>query len=316
MQYRKMGRSGLKLSVISLGGWTTFGDSINDPGTIGSILQRAYDGGINYFDIADVYGHGGAEVEMGKVLADFSRHTLVVSSKVFFPMSQDPNDRGLSRKHIHESVRASLKRVRTDYFDLYFAHRFDPEVALEEVVRAFSDLVDQGLILYWGTSEWPAGAVEEACQLARQRGWHGPAVEQPQYSLVHRQRVEGGLAPVLGEHGLGLVAFSPLGQGILTGKYDDGIGPGTRFDALPQFTKRFWNDQNLSRIKAMKEIAQDVGLTRAQLALAWLLTKPFVSCALVGATRLSQLEENLGASDSHLTSETIDRLEQLFAFTP
>ncbi len=312
VKYRKLGRSGLKISEISLGGWTTFAGSVRDPETIRTIVSLAFSAGINFFDMADVYASGEAERQIGSVLKDFTRHHLVLSSKVYFPMSQDPNDRGLSRKHVHESVRGSLRRLRTDYLDLYFAHRYDSDVPLEEVVRAFSDLVTQGLVLYWGTSEWPAAAIQEAIELATRQGWHPPVAEQPEYSLLRRHRVEHEILPLSAKTGIGAVVWSPLAQGLLTGKYDDGIRGETRFARLPQFTQRLWSEGNVERVKRMKEIAKSAGLTRAQLALAWVLSNRQISSAITGVTHAEQLEENLKAGESQLAPEVAAALEQLF----
>jgi voltage-dependent potassium channel beta subunit len=316
MKYRKLGRSGLKISEISLGGWTTFAASVRDPETIRTIVSLAFSAGVNFFDMADVYASGEAERQIGAALHEFPRHHLVLSSKVYFPMSKDPNDRGLSRKHVHESVRQSLRRLQSDYLDLYFAHRFDSDVSIEEIVRAFSDLVSQGLILYWGTSEWPAAAIEEAVEIARQHCWHPPAVEQPEYSLLRRHRVEQELFPASARTGIGLVVWSPLAQGLLTGKYDEGISEDTRFARLPQFTQRLWSEKNVQRVKNMKEIAENAGLTRAQLALAWVLSKRQVTSAITGATRVEQLEENLKAAEAQLSPETISLIEELFPSSP
>jgi len=312
MKYRKLGRSGLKISEISLGGWTTFAASVRDPETIRTIVSLAFSAGVNFFDMADVYASGEAERQIGAVLSEFPRHHLVLSSKVYFPMSKDVNDRGLSRKHVHESVRHSLRRLQTEYLDLYFAHRFDSDVSVEEIVRAFSDLVSQGLVLYWGTSEWPAAAIQEAIDVARSNCWHPPAVEQAEYSLLHRHRVEQELFPVSAKTGMGIVVWSPLAQGLLTGKYDEGILEDTRFARLPQFTQRLWTERNVQRVKKMKAIADDAGLTRAQLALAWVLTKRHVTSAITGATRVEQLEENLKAGETQLTPETVSLVEELF----
>jgi voltage-dependent potassium channel beta subunit len=312
MKYRKLGRSGLKISEISLGGWTTFAASVRDPETIRTIVSLAFSAGVNFFDMADVYASGEAERQIGAVLNEFPRHHLVLSSKVYFPMSRDVNDRGLSRKHVHESVRQSLHRLQTNYLDLYFAHRYDSDVSVEEVVRAFSDLVSQGLVLYWGTSEWPATAIQEAIDVARSRGWHPPTVEQAEYSLLHRHRAEQELFPASAKTGMGIVVWSPLAQGLLTGKYDEGILEDTRFARLPQFTQRLWSERNVQRVKKMKAIADDAGLSRAQLALAWVLTKRHVTSAITGATRVEQLEENLKAGEAQLTPETVSLVEELF----
>ena len=311
MRYRQLGRWGLRVSEIALGGWTTYGGSVRDQETVREILLAAHEAGVTYFDIADVYAHGEAERVMGAVLRELPRHELVVATKVFFPMSHDPNDRGLSRKHVHESIDRSLARLGMEYVDLYFAHRFDPEVPLEEVVRAFSDLVDRGKVLYWGTSEWRAGMVRRAVALARDRGWHPPVVEQPEYSLVQR-RVERELFPLTRELGTGLVVWSPLGQGLLTGKYDGGIPEGSRFARLPEFTSRLWTEANRQRVVAMRELAGEAGLTRAQLALAWVLAHPEVSSAIVGASTRAQLEENLAAAGKELDPDLVARLDALF----
>ncbi len=311
MRYRQLGRWGLRVSELALGGWTTYGGSVRDEKLVRRIMLRAYEAGVNYFDIADVYSRGEAERLMGRVLAELPRHTLVVATKVFFPMSEDPNDRGLGRKHVHESIDRSLERLGMDYVDLYFAHRHDPEVPLEEVVRAFSDLVDRGKALYWGTSEWPVDAVERALVIARERGWHPPVVEQPEYSLV-RRRVEGDLFPLVDRFGLGVVVWSPLGQGLLTGKYDAGMPDGSRFVRLPQFTRRLWTEEKRRRVLAMQEVAVDSGLSRAQLALCWVLSRRQVSSAILGATSLEQLEENLEAAEVVLDPALLERLDELF----
>ncbi len=311
MQYRKLGTWGLKVSSLALGGWTTFGATVRDPHTIRTILLKAYDAGITTFDIADIYAHGEAEKRMGNVLRELPRERLVVSTKVFFPMSDDPNDRGLSRKHVHESIDRSLSRLGMEYVDLYYAHRPDPETPLEESVRAFSDVVASGKALYWGTSEWPADMVQKAVALARANGWHAPIVEQPEYSLLHR-RIEHELFPLAGELGTGLVVWSPLGQGLLTGKYDRGIPEGSRFDRLPQFTQRLWTEANRKRTLAMRELADEAGLTRAQLALAWVLAHPQISSAIIGVTSLAQLDDNLVAADLNVPHEILRKLDELF----
>lgn len=314
MRYRQLGRWGLRVSELALGGWTTYGGSVRDGQLIRRIMLRAYEAGVNYFDIADVYSHGEAERLMGRVLAELPRHTLVVATKVFFPMSEDPNDRGLGRKHVHESIDRSLGRLGMDCVDLYFAHRHDPQVPLEEVVRAFSDLVDRGKVLYWGTSEWPVDVVERALVIAREGGWHPPVVEQPEYSLV-RRRVEADLFPLVERFGLGVVVWSPLGQGLLTGKYDGGISEGGRFARLPQFTRRLWTEENRQRVLAMQEVAVEAGLTRAQLALSWVLSRPQVSSAILGATSVEQLEENLEAAEAVVDPALMERLDELFEWS-
>jgi voltage-dependent potassium channel beta subunit len=227
MHYRRLGRSGLKVSEISLGSWITFGNQIEE-GTAATLIHEAFEQGINFFDNADMYANGKSELVMGKAIADLPREELVISSKVFWPTGKGPNGRGLSRKHVTESIHASLKRLGTDYVDMYFCHRFDPDTPVEEVVRTMTDLISQGKILYWGTSEWEAAQVMEAYGIARQYGLVPPSMDQPQYNLFHRKRVEDTIMPICRELGLGLTTFSPLYYGILTGKYNDGVPQGSR----------------------------------------------------------------------------------------
>ncbi len=227
MHYRRLGRSGLKVSEISLGAWITFGNQIDEQTAV-ELLHTAYDQGINFFDNADMYANGQAEVVMGKAIRDLPREALLISSKVYWPTMPGPNGRGLSRKHITESIHASLRRLGTDYLDLYFCHRFDPDTPIEEVVRTMNDLIHQGKILYWGTSLWDGSQVMQAIGAARQYNLIPPTVEQPRYNLFHRKRVELELTPIAREYGLGLTTFSPLNYGILSGKYNEGIPAGSR----------------------------------------------------------------------------------------
>ncbi len=312
MEYRKLGNWGLKVSAIGLGAWVTYGDQVKDEATIREIVRVAYEGGINFFDNADVYARGLAEEIMGRILKDYPRHTLVMSSKVFWPMSDDVNDRGLSRKHVRESIEKSLKRLQTDYLDLYFAHRYDPEVPMEEIVPTFSRLVDEGKVLYLGTSEWPAARIAEAVTFARENGLHPPAVEQPQYSLVYRDRVEGEIFPETRRFGLGVVVWSPLGMGLLTGKYDEGLPPGSRLATYEPLRQQLLTEKNRERVRRLKAIADRLGVTRAQLALAWVLRRPEVSSAITGATRPEQLEENLKALEVPLDPETLAEIDAIF----
>ncbi len=312
MEYRKLGKWGPKLSVISLGAWVTYGNQVKDEEKIREIVKLAYENGVNFYDNADVYARGLAEEIMGRVLKDYPRHTLVLSSKVFWPMSEDVNDRGLSRKHIRESIEKSLKRLQTDYLDLYFAHRYDPEVPMEEIVSTFSQLVDEGKILYWGTSEWPPARIAEAVTFARENGLHPPAVEQPQYSLVYRDRVEKEIFPETRRFGLGVVVWSPLGMGLLTGKYDEGLPSGARLTEYEPLRERLLTEENRARVRKLKEIADRLGVTRAQLALAWVLRRGEVTSAITGATRPEQLEENLKAAELVLDEEALEEIEALF----
>jgi voltage-dependent potassium channel beta subunit len=313
MPYRRLGRSGLKVSALSLGGWTTFGASVTDEVTTRTLLLQAFDAGINFFDIADVYARGEAERRMGAVLRDLPRHELVLSSKVFWPMSDAPNDRGLSRKHIIESVEKSLKRIGTDYLDLYFCHRYDVDVPLEETARAMDDLVHQGKILYWGTSEWTGAQLRDAHALADRRNLYAPVVEQPQYSLLARQKVERDVSPQAQSLGMGLVVWSPLASGLLTGKYDDGIPAGSRLDRIEWLRDGLLLPEKLDRVRRFGAVAADLGVSRARLAIAWAMCQPGISSVILGATSTTQLGENLGALDVPMTTELSLRLAAIFS---
>jgi len=309
MRYRQMGQWGLKVSEISLGAWTTFGGSVKDRELIGEITRTAYEGGVNFFDNADAYARGAAEDVMGEVLSEYPRHTLVMSSKVYWSMSKDVNDRGLSRKHLRESIVGSLRRLRTDYLDLYFAHRYDETVPMEEIVTTFSGLVDEGKILYWGTSEWPAARIVEAVAFARSNGLHPPACEQPQYSMLYRDRVERRIMRETTAAGMGMVVWSPLGGGLLTGKYDDGFPEGSRFAEDEQLKEWEYSEEGREKAKALKPIADELGLTRSQLALAWVLRRGEVTSAITGATRVAQIEESLGAAEVEIPAEVLEKID-------
>ena len=311
MPYRRLGQAGIKVSALSLGGWTTFGSSVSEQEVVTSILKTAFEAGVTFFDIADVYARGEAERVMGAVLKQFPRNELVISSKVFWPMSDDVNDRGLSRKHIMESVERSLKRIGTDYLDVYFCHRFDEETPLEETARAMDDLVRQGKILYWGTSEWTGAQLAAAHAVADKRNLHAPAVEQPQYSLLARDKVDSDVGPTAKQLGMGLVVWSPLASGVLTGKYDDGIPPGSRLDRIEWLRGTFLSDENRARVKQFAKLAEEAGVSRARLALAWALARPGVSSVITGASSVAQLKENLGALTVKLGDELTQKLDAL-----
>lgn len=313
MEYRRLGQYGLKVSELSLGGWTTFGNLVKEQDTVREIIIRAYEAGINFFDIADIYARGESEIMMGKVLKDFPRHTLVISSKVFWPMSDDVNDRGLSRKHIMESIDKSLKRIGTDYLDLYFCHRWDEETPLLETMRAMDDLIHQGKILYWGTSEWTGDQIEQANQLAEQYHLHPPAVEQPQYNIRVRELFENEIMPTATSNGMGLVIWSPLNSGLLTGKYDDGLPEGSRLAELDWLREALYTEDTIEQVKQLKPIADDLGITRAQLAIAWALRQKDISSVITGATRVSQLEDNLGAAEVKLSDDILEQIDRIFA---
>jgi len=319
LEYRRLGKHGLKVSEFSLGFWVTFGGQVGED-VARECMLAAYEAGVNFFDNANVYANGNAELVMGNILKDLKRTDLVISSKVFWPMGDGPNDRGLSRKHIMESVHASLKRLGTDYLDLYFCHRYDPDVPVEEVVRAMDDLVHEGKILYWGTSEWRGGQIGHAMMQARQWGLYPPAVEQPQYNMFQRQIVETELVEAAQQHGVGLVTWSPLASGLLTGKYNDGIPAGSRL-ADPDYA---WlrdvviAEDRLSKVRALGKLAQELGASTAQLALAWLLRLPEISSVITGASRVSQVHENLKALElkKKLTPDVLAKIEEILDNNP
>ncbi len=313
MHYRRLGRSGLKVSELGLGAWITFGNQVDEK-RASEIIHAAYEQGVNYFDNADAYANGAAETVMGKAIQDLPREALVISSKVFWPTMPGPNGRGLSRKHITESIHASLKRLQVDYVDLYFCHRFDPDTPVEEVVRTMDDLVHQGKILYWGTSEWEASQIVQALAIARQYGLIPPTMEQPQYNMFHRERFENQLLPLAREFGIGFTTWSPLYYGILTGKYNDGIPEGSR----ASMSEMGWirdqiTPERIEKVRQLTAIANEVGATTAQLALAWILHRKEVSSVITGATRIEQLDENLGAAEvtDKLTDNILDAIEKI-----
>lgn len=309
MKYRALGKSGLKVSEVSIGGWLTFGKSVGDD-TAHDILRAAIDHGVNFIDVADIYARGESERVVGALIQDYKRSDLVISSKVFWPMSDNVNDRGLSRKHIMESVEKSLRRLETDYLDIYFCHRWDDEAPIEETVRAMDDLVRQGKILYWGTSMWSADQLAQAHDVAARHNAYAPRVEQPRYNLLHRE-IEGGVLPRADALGMGLVVWSPLAQGILTGKYNDGVPEGSRA-ATSSWLEGDLTEANLERVRAFCALAEEAGTTPAKLALAWCLTRPQVSSVITGATRVSQVEDNVAAHALALDDDLVTRIDELF----
>lgn len=314
MHYRRLGRTGIKVSEISLGTWVTFGSQIDDKTSLG-LVKAAYAAGVNFFDCADVYAKGRSEEVLGLAVKDIPRETLVISSKVFFPCFEGVNGRGLSRKHITESIHASLKRLNLDYMDIYYCHRYDPDTTVEEVVQTMDILVRQGKILYWGTSEWDVLHLTQAITFARDNGLIPPAVEQPKYNLMNRLHVENDLAPLCQEYGIGLTTFSPLKYGILSGKYNEGIPAGSRasLDETAWLQDRI-TPEAIEKVKALTAISADLGATTAQLAIAWVLRRKEVSSVITGATRLEQLDENLACADleNKISSEVLDAIERIF----
>ena len=316
MNYRRMGRTGLKLSEISLGAWLTFGQQIDDS-EASRILHKAYELGVNFFDNADIYARGEAEIVMGKAIKDLPREALVISSKVFWPTMEGPTGRGLSRKHIMESCHASLKRLGLDYLDLYFCHRYDPETPVDEVVRAMDDLVHQGKVLYWGTSEWRGSQIANAYGIATQWGLYPPAVEQPHYNMFVRRRVEDELAPAADDFGFGIVSWSPLRSGLLTGKYNQGIPSGTRLEQH-EWLRGVLTDENIGKVGKLAQLAEEMGVGLPQLAIGWLLRIPQITSVITGATNLKHIEENLKSSEvlEMLTPEILERIEKILGNKP
>ena len=311
MKYRRLGNSGMKVSAVSVGGWINYGEGKVAQDKARAVIETAYENGVNFFDIADVYGRGGAEKQMGEVLSQYERHTLVISSKVCIPMSDDVNDRGLSRKHIMESIEKSLERIGTDYLDIYFCHRPDPDTPIEETAHAMNDIISAGMVHYWGTSEWSPAQIMEAYQVCERYGWHKPKTEQPQYSMMHRKRVEETLLPVTRPLGVGLVVWSPLAMGMLTGKYDDGVPEDSRFGKEDWAKERFLNEENIEKVRQLKAIADELEITRAQLALAWVLRDEGISSVITGATRPEQVLDNVKAADVELSPEQIERIDAI-----
>ncbi len=303
MLYRRVGSSGLKVSALSFGAWVTFGKQVGDP-VAKQLLHAAYDAGVNFFDNAETYADGQAEIVMGHILREsgWPRDTYLVSSKVFFGAEHEgPNQVGLSRKHVVEACHAALQRLQVDYLDLYYCHRPDPEVPIEETARAMHDLITQGKALYWGTSEWSAAEIRTAHEVCARHHLHHPIVEQPQYNLFHRTRVEQEYAPLYQAPGLGTTIWSPLATGLLTGKYNDGVPSDSRLNAagMEWLRDRLTGDPAFARrIAAVKElaaIAAELGTSLPRLGVAWCLKNPHVSSVILGASRPAQLQENLGA---------------------
>jgi voltage-dependent potassium channel beta subunit len=315
MNYRRLGDVGVKLSEIGLGGWLTFGNALDlERGK--AVMDRAFERGINFFDSANVYAGGKCEEAWGQMLQGRRRSDYVLATKVFFPMGSGPNDRGLSRKHVMEQCHASLRRLRTDYVDLYQCHRFDEQTPLEETIRAMDDLIRQGKVLYWGFSEWPVERIEECLRICAQGGYYAPKSSQPQYSMIHRG-IESAVIPLCTRAGIGQVVWSPLGQGILTGKYKPGAAPpaGSRAsdERQNQFITKWTQDRGLlERVQRLGPIAAGLGVTMSQLALAWCLRQANVTSCIVGATRVEQVDENVGASGVVLEESVVRRAGEIF----
>jgi voltage-dependent potassium channel beta subunit len=318
MEYRRLGRSGLKVSALSLGAWVTFGSQVGEDVAY-ACMTEAFDHGVNFFDNAESYASGNAEVVMGNVIrrAGWKRSDIVVSTKLFWG-GKGPNDTGLSRKRVVEGTERSLKRLQLDYVDLLFCHRPDPETPVEETVRAMNHVIAQGKALYWGTSEWSAEAILEAVEIARRERLVGPTMEQPQYNLFHRDRVEREYARLYREVGLGTTIWSPLASGLLTGKYEHGPVPGSRAErpGMEWLRDELVGEKarpNIERVKRLKAVADRLDCTRAQLSIAWCLKNPHVSSVITGATRREHVTENMGALAvvERLTPRVLDEIDRV-----
>ncbi len=326
MEYRRLGKSGLKVSALSFGAWVSFGNQMDVDSAL-SCMTAAYEAGVNFFDNAELYAKGQAELVMGEALkkAGWRRDSYIVSSKVMFGAVDDPlpTQRGLSRKHIVEACYQAMERLQVDYLDLYFCHRPDPETPIEETVRAMSELVYRGHVLYWGTSEWSAQQLMEAYAAARQYNLIPPSMEQPQYNMFHRQRFEVEYGRLYDAIGLGTTIWSPLASGILTGKYNDGMPDNTRI-SLPGYEwlrEMFENDEGQQRIaktRQLSQIAKDLDTNMARLAIAWCLKNPHVSTVITGASRVEQVHDNLKALEvaALLTDDVMETIEAVLDNKP
>jgi voltage-dependent potassium channel beta subunit len=315
MTYRRLGRSGLKVSVLSFGSWVTFKDQL-DVQRAKDCLSAAYDAGVNFFDNAESYAGGESERIMGEAIRELGwpRNRYVVSSKFFWGLDDDPNtNHTLNRKYLTEAIDASLERFGLDHLDLIYCHRADPETPIEETVRAMSDAIERGKAHYWGTSEWTADEIRAAWDVADRHGWHKPVVEQPQYNLFHRRRVEQEYARLYEDIGLGTTIWSPLASGLLTGKYLDGVPEDSR-GALPGYEwlqERLTDEEKNAAVKKLIEVAEELGGTVAQLAIAWCAANPNVSSVITGASRVEQVHENMRALEllPKLTDEVMERID-------
>jgi voltage-dependent potassium channel beta subunit len=323
MEYRYMGKSGLQFSALSLGSWVTFGNQIGD-GVAEALMQEAYDNGVNFFDNAEIYAEGRSEEVMGRMFRKFgwNRETYLVSSKVYWG-GKAPNQTGLNRKHVTEACHNALRRLQVDYLDLYLCHRPDRNTPLEETIWAMNLLIQQGKILYWGTSEWEATTIAEAVGIARREHLIPPIVEQPQYHMFHRERVEVEYRRLYSEFGIGTTIWSPLASGLLTGKYNSGLPEGTRA-SLPELgwlKEKLSGEevkQHVSKIQALARLASDLGTTLPPLAIAWCLKNPNVSTVLLGASKPEQLRENLSALEilPLLSSEVMQDIDEILGNKP
>lgn len=315
-----MGKTGLQLSELSFGSWVTFGSQIDNK-VSEELMKYAYDNGVNFFDNAEVYASGKSEEVMGAILQkmQWDRSTYVLSSKVFWG-GDKPNQKGLMRKHVVEACDAALKRLKTEYLDLFFCHRPDIHTPISETVWTMHNLTQQGKILYWGTSEWSAQQITEAHQVADRYNLIGPSMEQPQYNMLVREKVEKDYAPLYENQGLGTTIWSPLASGILTGKYLDGIPKGSRLDLenMSWLKEKMLNEEDLNKVKQLQKIANDLDTSLAKLAIAWCLKNPNVSSVILGATKIEQLKENLNALSvkAKIDEDVLNKIEDILDNKP
>ncbi len=310
MVYRHLGASGLRVSEISLGSWLTYGGTVEDEAAT-ACIHRAFELGVNLFDTANIYRYGEAEQLVGRALRGIDRDDYVLATKVYFPMGDGPNDRGLSRKHVIEQCERSLERLGVDYVDLYQCHRHDPHTPLEETLRALDDLVRQGKVLYVGVSEWPAELLDEARRIQAERGFDPIVSSQPQYSMLYRG-IEADVIPLSKRLGIGQIAWSPIAQGVLSGKYRPGDRPpaGSRATGPDAgFMRLFMRDDVLEAVQRLRPIADGLGVSMAQLAIAWVLQEENVSSAIVGASRPEQVDENVAASGIELGDDVLSAID-------
>ncbi len=324
MEYRRLGKSGLQVSAVSFGSWVSFSKQIDDK-IADELMGIAYDKGINFFDNAEVYANGKSEEMMGRVLKakNWERSSYIVSSKAFFGWhgkENKPNQTGNSRKHLVEACDEALKRLQVDYLDLYFCHRADKNTPVEETVWAMNHLLNQGKILYWGTSEWTGVEIMEAHRIAAQNHLIGPTMEQPQYNLFERRKVEADFSEIYKNVGLGTTIWSPLASGLLSGKYNDGIPPDSRFalEGFDWLKDQYMLDDRIEKVKKLATVAKDLKISTAILSIAWCLSNKNVSTAILGATKKSQLEENLKAIDALplMTPEVLEKIESIMQNKP
>jgi voltage-dependent potassium channel beta subunit len=322
MEYRRLGKSGLQVSSLSFGSWLTFGNQISDK-VADELMGVAYDAGVNFFDNAEGYAEGKSEIVMGNIIKNqkWERDTFVVSSKVFFGAERKgPNQMGLSRKHVIEACNAALKRLQVDYLDLYFCHRPDKHTPIEETVWAMNTLLQQGKILYWGTSEWSAAEIMEAIAVAKQYHLIGPTMEQPQYNLFERDKLENEFLHLFNNHGLGTTIWSPLASGILSGKYTNSGVEDTRLGmkGLEWLKDRTLAADRMEKATALQQLANDLGVSLAKLSIAWCLKNPNVSTVILGASKVPQLQENLQVLDvlPILTPEVMGQIEDIVQTKP